>query len=85
MFITLFVLKFGLGIFVAFVIVHYFCASPASLAVRRATVTAVQRKGRRIVFTAEHPTSGKVKTSLFSVDTDQNAASLEKALTSASQ
>ncbi|HEX4966333.1 MAG TPA: hypothetical protein VF173_36330 [Thermoanaerobaculia bacterium] len=68
--------------FVALVLIHYFCTSKRSLSIQRASITNVQRDGRWIRFTGQHPESGKGKQTVFKVDTEQGAASLEATLSS---
>ena len=72
--------RFGLGIFPALVVVHYFCVSDGKLAVSKATITNVIRKKRQMKFKGKHPESGKIKKPVFKVDSIENAVILENEL-----
>jgi hypothetical protein len=67
----------GVGIFPAFAVIHYFCASAGNLSIQKSTITDVQRNGRQIKFKGRHHKTGKVKKTVFRVDTEGNAARLE--------
>lgn len=69
-----------LSILLVLVIMDYFCTSAGTLSIPRQSVTDVKRKGRQIRFKASHPKSGKIKKTVFKVDTEENAMSLENVL-----
>lgn len=81
--LPLIVFNFGFGyfgFFLALMVIHFSCSSDGSLSIPKSTISNVQRSGRQIKFMAQHPDSGKTRTTVFKVDTDQNAVSLESEL-----
>ena len=74
--------RFGLGFFLALVVIHYLCASDGNLSISKSSISDVERKGRHIKFKGEHPESGKIKKTVFKVDCEENAISLENELKS---
>lgn len=68
--------------FIALVVIHYFCASRGSLSIQRSSIINVHREGRWMRFTGKHPESGKDRRTVFKVDTEQAAISLESELSS---
>jgi len=68
---------FGLGFLFALLIIHYFCSSDGNISIQKTSITDVVRMGRKIQFKGQHPESGKTKKTVFKVDTEENAASLE--------
>lgn len=68
--------------FIALVIIHYFCVSRGNLEIPKSSITNVQRQGRWIRFTGQHPKSGEVKQTVFKADNEQCAAFLEYELSS---
>jgi hypothetical protein len=68
---------FGLGFLLALVVIHYLCASDGTISIAKSTITEVQRNGKQIKFKGQHPNSGKTKKTVFKVDTEENAQSLE--------
>ncbi|MBI5897812.1 MAG: hypothetical protein HZB40_01125 [Rhodocyclales bacterium] len=75
--LPLVVFKFGLGFVVALFVIHFLCSSDGSLSIHKSTISNVQRNGKQIKFMAQHPDLGKTRATTFTVDTDQNAVSLE--------
>ena len=73
-------LGFGFSFLLAFVVIHYFCASAGSLTIQKTSINDVVRKGRKIQFKGQHPESGKTKKTVFKVDTGENAVCLENEL-----
>lgn len=72
----------GVGFLLALVIIHYFCASPASLKFNKSDITEVRRSTRKISFRARDPLKqgGKLKKSLFNATSEEEAIAIEKAL-----
>ena len=69
-----------LGFLLTLVMIHYFCASDGALCIQKSSITGVKRKGKQIQFKGQHPDSGKIKKTVFKVDTEKNAISLENEL-----
>ncbi len=78
--LPLLLFDFGLGWLLALILIHYFCASDGNLFIQKASITDVLRQGRQIRFRGQHPESGKTRKTVFKVDTEENAISLEHAL-----
>ena len=78
--LPLLLFRFGLGFFLALVVIHYLCASDGSLSIQKSSITDVERKGKQIKFKGQHPDSGKTKKTVFKVDTEENAMNLENEL-----
>jgi len=76
-----FLLSFVLGPLFALLIVHYFCASPASLKFSLSDIREVKRSGKKITFLAPDKNSNKIKKSIFSGLNEEEAEEIEKALT----
>lgn len=71
---------FGLGFLLAAVIVHYFCASPASIIFRKENIKSIKRSKKKITFLAPDKNSGKLKKSLFNAENEESAKAIEASL-----
>lgn len=73
---------FGLSIFLAAIIIHYFCASSASIVFRKEDIKEIKRAKKKITFLAPDKNSGKLKKSLFNAENEEAAKAIEISLTS---
>ena len=74
--LPLFLFGFGLGFLLALVVIHYFCASKGSIVIKKASISDIEQKGKQVKFKGEYSESGKIKKTVFNVDTEENAANL---------
>ncbi len=68
------------GAVIGLVVVMLFCASGSTLTLAKSGISDVERDGKMIKFKAPDPKSGKIRKSLFKVDTETNAAAIEREL-----
>ncbi len=83
-FIVLILYLFGIGIFFglpALVILYYFGASKGSLSIKRESISDIKQVGKKITFKGIHPESGKIKKTIFKVNTEEKANNLILELT----
>lgn len=74
--LPLFLFGFGLGWLLALVVIHYFCTSKGALSIQRASIEAVELKGRQLKFQGIHPETGKIRKTVFKAESEQAASSL---------
>ncbi len=83
-FIVLLLYLFGIGLFFALpalVILYYYGASDGSLSIKKDTISDIKQAGKKITFKGIQPESGKIKKTIFKVDTEENANKLILELT----
>ena len=68
-----FLFGFAFGILPAAAILGWFCTSPGTRAISRATIRDVQCEGRQIQFYAKDPQTEEIKKAVFVVDTIEHA------------
>ncbi len=74
------VLPFGVMLVPAFYFVNYLWTKRCSLMLASRGITGLQRKGRKIQFSAPDPQTGRLCTADISLVSEQNAAALERDL-----
>lgn len=72
----------GLGLLLAFVVIHYFCASPASIVFRKESIREIKRLKNKITFLAFDKNGGKFKKGLFRAESEESAKAIENSLIS---
>jgi len=70
----------GLGLILALVVIHYFCASDGSISISKGTITDVVRKNRLITFKGIHPDTNRRCKAVNVMRNIEDAERLEDAL-----